>query len=449
MADTTTVKKFDYYGKQIYFDPTSHADSTNIYGLGNSTLYGHLKLSDSLDGSGVDTSSATAATPKAVYDSRKPSNLLEKASGALYAESTTGTPKFGTLPIAQGGTGATALTTSIGPSSGTGAATNTQVPSALAVRNAINSGIANPNVSNATGTLAVSHGGTGATTLTSNAVITGNGTGNVKTVSTSSGALYATAANAAPQFGTLPVAQGGTGFTTSTNKNAVVIGNSSTATNALQTVRTGNGAFYATAQDGAPQFGTLPVGQGGSGATTLTSNAVITGNGTGAVKTVTSGNGALYATAANAAPQFGTLPIAQGGTGATALTTSIGPSTGTGAATNTQVPSALAVRNAVNSAIANPNVSNATGTLAVSHGGTGATTLTDGYALIGKGTAAVDTRQIKSTLSGTTAGLSDTSLATIGAVSTHASKAASQTVSGHVKVYVDGTTLVITGTTSI
>lgn len=37
----------------------------------------------------------------------------------------------------------------------------------------------------------------------------------------------------------------------------------------------------------------------------------------------------------------------------------------------------------------NPNVSNATGTLAVSHGGTGRTSLTSGYYLVGNGTGAV------------------------------------------------------------
>lgn len=69
--------------------------------------------------------------------------------------------------------------------------------------------------------------------------------------------------------GTLPVKHGGTGFTTATYKNAVVIGNSSTVTNQLQTVRTASGAFYATGQDGKPSFGTLPVAQGGTGATSI------------------------------------------------------------------------------------------------------------------------------------------------------------------------------------
>lgn len=83
----------------------------------------------------------------------------------------------------------------------------------------------------------------------------------------------------------LPVSHGGTGLITTTNVNAVVIGNSSNAANAMQTIRTGNGAFYATAQDGKPQFGTLPVAQGGTGATTFTSGALLIGNGTSAVST--------------------------------------------------------------------------------------------------------------------------------------------------------------------
>ena len=53
--------------------------------------------------------------------------------------------------------------------------------------------------------------------------------------------------------------------------------------------------------------GTFPVARGGTGKTTHTSNAVLTGN----------ANGAMYATAANGAPKFGTLPVAQGGTGKT------------------------------------------------------------------------------------------------------------------------------------
>lgn len=46
-----------------------------------------------------------------------------------------------------------------------------------------------------------------------------------------------------------------------------------------------NGALYATSANGALQFGTLPVGQGGTGATTLASGKALIGNGTGAIQT--------------------------------------------------------------------------------------------------------------------------------------------------------------------
>ena len=63
--------------------------------------------------------------------------------------------------------------------------------------------------------------------------------------------------------------------------------------------------------------GTLPIGNGGTGKTSHTANAVLTGNGANAVNNIATANGAFYATAANGAATFGTLPIGQGGTNAT------------------------------------------------------------------------------------------------------------------------------------
>lgn len=68
--------------------------------------------------------------------------------------------------------------------------------------------------------------------------------------------------------GTLPVARGGTGISTATNVNSVLIGNSTNAAQAMQTVATKSGAFYATGQNAKPQFGTLPIAQGGTGVST-------------------------------------------------------------------------------------------------------------------------------------------------------------------------------------
>lgn len=110
----------------------------------------------------------------------------------------------------------------------------------------------------------VAQGGTGRTTLTSNAVLTGNGTSAVNQVATASGALYSASSGAAPTFGTLPVAQGGTGRTTIPAR-SVVIGN---GTSAATYASAASGALYSTGTSVTPKFGTLPVAQGGTGATT-------------------------------------------------------------------------------------------------------------------------------------------------------------------------------------
>ena len=63
--------------------------------------------------------------------------------------------------------------------------------------------------------------------------------------------------------------------------------------------------------------GIFNVSRGGTGATMHTTNSVLVGDGASPIKNVPSAAGAFYSTGANAEPQFGTLPIAEGGTGAT------------------------------------------------------------------------------------------------------------------------------------
>ena len=48
--------------------PTSHASSSDTYGKGTSSNYGHVKLSDSTSSTTAASSGGTAATPKAVKD---------------------------------------------------------------------------------------------------------------------------------------------------------------------------------------------------------------------------------------------------------------------------------------------------------------------------------------------------------------------------------------------
>lgn len=64
---------------------------------------------------------------------------------------------------------------------------------------------------------------------------------------------------------------------------------------------------------------TVPVTQGGTGCTRHTVNSILIGNGSGQIRNVLTKSGALYASETSGTPQFGTLPIAQGGTGANSV----------------------------------------------------------------------------------------------------------------------------------
>ena len=107
--------------------------------------------------------------------------------------------------------------------------------------------------------------------------------------------------------------------------------------------------------------GVIAPAQGGTGKSTNTANSVLVGNGTSAVKNIASASGAFYATSANGEPVFGTLPVAQGGTGATDAA---------GARTNLSVPSTteLATAEANAESMIAPVEPNATSTRAYTTG---------------------------------------------------------------------------------
>lgn len=77
-----------------------------------------------------------------------------------------------------------------------------------------------------------------------------------------------------------------------------------------------SGAYYLIGSITSP-LNLLEVARGGTGRSALTANAVLCGDGTNAVKMVATSTGALYSTSVNGQPQFGPLPVAQGGTGST------------------------------------------------------------------------------------------------------------------------------------
>ena len=159
---------------------------------------------------------------------------------------------------------------------------------------------------------------TGAVTL-AGTLATANGGTNL-TSFTSGGALYATSTSVLAT-GTLPNTAGGTGQASAFTQYGVTYASTTTAlaTTAAGTTTTvlhGNAA-------GAPTFGavsltadvsgTLPIANGGTGATTLTANNVLLGNGTSALQVVAPGttgnvltsNGTTWVSqASNAYPQI-------------------------------------------------------------------------------------------------------------------------------------------------
>jgi len=157
----------------------------------------------------------------------------------------------GTVTSVQMAGGSTGLTYSGGPITGSGTITTA-------------------------GTLAAANGGTGATTLAANAVIIGSGTSPVTSVapSTSGNVLKSDGTN----WTSAPEQSGGT--VTSVG----VVGGSTGLTTSGGPITTSGNITLA---------GTLVVANGGTGATTLTANNVVLGNGASAVQVVapsTSGN---------------------------------------------------------------------------------------------------------------------------------------------------------------
>jgi len=276
------------------------------------------------------------------------------------------TVSLGTTPVANGGTGLVTMTANGIPyGSGTSnvgvtaAGTQYQVLQAGSGGTPTFGAVNLASTSAVNGTLPVTNGGTGATTFTSNGVMLGNGTSNLLSTAAGTAAQVLripTSGGTVPSFGpidltqtnsavsgALPVANGGTGTTAAPSNGQLHIGNGtgfalttmSQGTTAGVTINNGAGSITLdTAQDirtsASPTFNTVnvtnlisPTVIAGSNEATVTAagGTVRTANVTGTDKqgkdlTVTAGNGTGSGGSGNLL--FQTAPVA--GAGATADT---------------------------------------------------------------------------------------------------------------------------------
>lgn len=136
-----------------------------------------------------------------------------------------------------------------------------------------------------TGTLAIANGGTGQTTANAalNALLPSQATaGNKALTSNGTDAVWALTSLTAGVSGTLAVANGGTGqITANAALNALLP--TQTANRLLKS--DGTNTTFAQAALTTDVTGTLPVANGGTGATTFTSAALLRGNGASAIST--------------------------------------------------------------------------------------------------------------------------------------------------------------------
>ena len=159
--------------------------------------------------------------------------------------------------------------------------------------------------------LAVSSGGTGQTSYTDGQLLIGNTTGNTLTKTTLTAGSGITITNGAGSI-TIDAVGGGGGTVTSVGGTGTVNGITLTGTVTTSGSLTLGGTLSGVSLT-TQVTGTLPVANGGTGATALTANNVLLGNGTSAVQVVAPGASGNVLTS-NGTTWQSTTPAATGAT---------------------------------------------------------------------------------------------------------------------------------------
>lgn len=270
-------------------DVTGTTAATQLPLVSSPGVYSNI-ATITLDGKGRTTlitsgapsvTSVTATSPLSATPGTTPVISLDDTTviPGNYSNANITVDQKGRLTLATNGSGATTTLTGDvigGPSVGTVATTyNSVVP--------VNKGGTNSSTALSGQSIVVSNGtqivqGAAGTTTT---VLHGNAAG---------APSYSAVALATDVSGTLPVANGGTNSTTALSGQSIMISNGTQvvqgAAGTTSTVLHGNASgapTYGQVALGSEVSGTLPVANGGTGATTHTANNLLAGNGTSAI----------------------------------------------------------------------------------------------------------------------------------------------------------------------